>query len=60
MGLFSTPKCQIHKKPYKVGKDYMCQQYYYCYECARDAKSKKDISKQIEELEARIYKLENK
>jgi hypothetical protein len=58
MWMFNTPKCPIHKKPYKIGKDYMCQQYYYCYDCARDAKDKKETAKRIEQLEKSISQLE--
>ena len=36
MGLFSIKKCPIHRIEYSIGKDYMCQQYYYCKKCQQE------------------------
>lgn len=42
MGLFSNPECPIHRTEYSIGKNYMCQHYYYCKKCAREKKAAKD------------------
>lgn len=60
MGLFSTPKCPIHKIEYKIGKDYMCQLYYYCPKCKERSRLDKQKDLKIKQLEDRIKKLERK
>jgi hypothetical protein len=60
MGLFSTPRCPIHGIEYKIDKDYMCQQYYFCPECRRKAMIDKQKDKEIQELKQRLAELERK
>lgn len=51
MGIFGRKKCPIHGIEYSIGKDYMCQMYYYCKKCSRQAQKTKELEKRIEELE---------
>jgi hypothetical protein len=55
MGLFSNPKCPIHRVEYSIGKNYLCQQYYYCKKCQREKQAAKD---EKASLIARIEALE--
>jgi len=54
MGLFSRKKCPIHGTEYSVGKNYMCQLYYYCKKCSAKAKETKDLEKRVAELERKL------
>ena len=58
MGWFSTPKCPIHGIEYKIDKDYMCQQYYFCPKCRQKAQENKKKESDIQELKDRIAELE--
>jgi hypothetical protein len=60
MVLFSRPKCPIHKREYNVGKDYMCQPFYYCSKCRAQALSDKYQREKTEELEERIADIESR
>ena len=60
MGWFSTPKCPIHGIEYKIDKDYMCQQYYFCPKCREKAYYDKNKESEMQELKNRIAKLESK
>lgn len=50
MGLFSNKKCPIHRVEYKIDKDYMCQQYYFCPECRKEKEQLKKIQDEIAKL----------
>jgi hypothetical protein len=58
MGWFSTPKCPIHGIEYKIGKDDMCQQYYFCPKCRQKAHDDQRVESEIQELKKRIAELE--
>ena len=60
MGLFSKPKCPIHGIEYKIGKNYMCQQYYFCSKCNQKALEDENKENEIQELKNRIAQLESK
>ncbi len=51
MGWFLKSKCSIHQIERKIGKDDMCQRYYYCPKCVVEAQKTKDIIKRVESLE---------
>jgi hypothetical protein len=57
MGLFSTPKCPIHGIEYKIDKDYMCQQYYFCPLCRAEIRRQKQIEAELAELKQQISDL---
>lgn len=59
MGWFSE-KCPIHKIDLEIGKDYMCNMYYYCPECRRDNRDKKDLEARVRDLENKLLELEEK
>lgn len=58
MGLFSNPKCPIHGIDYRIGKNYMCQEYYFCPKCRQKARNDKEKEDLINDLKQRILKLE--
>ncbi len=53
MGLFSTPKCPLHRVKLSVGKNYMCQLYYYCPKCSAEKRKQKDLENRIKALEGK-------
>lgn len=63
MGLFSNPKCPIHKTEYSVGTNGL-ENYYYCKQCKAKRKSETDEKRKIElemqKLTARVAELERK
>lgn len=63
MGLFSRPKCPIHRVEYSIGTNGLTD-HYYCKKCRRKAISERDekLSKdqEIEGLKRRLEALENK
>jgi len=59
MGWFSTPKCPIHGIEYRVDKDEMCQQYYFCPKCRQKINTKRQERSEIEDLKRKVKKLES-
>lgn len=61
MGLFSRPKCPIHRVEYSIGTDGLTN-HYYCKKCRRKAINERDekLSKdrEIEDLKRRLEALE--
>jgi hypothetical protein len=64
MGWFIAEKCGIHGIEMSIGKDYMCQEYYYCPRCRANKRKEKERQNEdnnrIAELEIRIRELETK
>lgn len=57
MSWFSTPKCPIHGIEYKIDKNYMCQQYYFCPECRAEKREQKQLADEVAELKKQISDL---
>jgi hypothetical protein len=53
-----TKKCPIHQVELKIGKNYMCDLFYYCPICRKEKQNKKQTAKALQSLEARIKVLE--
>lgn len=54
MGLFSRSKCPVHKIEYSIGKDYMCQPFYYCKQCLKQNQNQKKLEQRVKELERKM------
>jgi hypothetical protein len=64
MGWFSNPKCGVHGIEMEIGKDYMCQEYYYCPRCRKNKREQKsresDLQNRLMVMEKRLNELESK
>jgi NADH:ubiquinone oxidoreductase subunit len=53
MGLFSNPKCPIHRIEYKIGTDGLTD-HYYCPKCRDEAAKKRRFEERVERLEKMV------
>lgn len=56
MGLFRRDKCPIHRIEYSIGKNYMCQPFYYCKKCKYEKNRLIELEKKVEKHIANIGK----